>query len=91
MRGDMQYHTCIDQPADQYQEADNVNSERHGKFLFMRRALVSGSFSLSPVGGTPGPASPKPREEALEATDCGAAQAADPLADTPSSLNLFLL
>jgi hypothetical protein len=27
MRGDMQYHGSIDQPADQYQETDDVNPE----------------------------------------------------------------
>jgi hypothetical protein len=29
MRGDMHQHGSINEPADQYQEADNVYSERH--------------------------------------------------------------
>jgi hypothetical protein len=34
MRGNMQYHGSINQPPDQYQEADNVNRKRHGRSFF---------------------------------------------------------
>jgi hypothetical protein len=34
MRGNMQYHGSINQPPEQYQEADNVNRKRHGRSFF---------------------------------------------------------